>query len=176
MPAPIDVLQMGPYPEWDQAPLDAAFTMHRCFVAGDKAGFVAGIAPRIRAIATRGELGAKRDLIDALAAPAATRHIVNRAVIDAAGPDGMIINISRASNIDEDALIEALAQKRRRSAALDVFEGEPALDPRFLALDNLLLQPHHAPGTHETRKAIGKLLRDNLTAHFNGEQLLTPVL
>ena len=62
------------------------------------------------------------------------------------------------------------------SAALDVFEGEPKLNPRFLALENVLLQPHHASGTFETRKAMGQLLRDNLIAHFAGKPLLTPVL
>jgi lactate dehydrogenase-like 2-hydroxyacid dehydrogenase len=134
-------------------------------------------APHWTFIADPVELARHADfLFVTLAASAATRHIVNRAVIDAVGPDGMIINISRASNIDEDALIEALAHRRLGSAALDVFEGEPALDPRFLTLDNVLLQPHHASGTYETRKAMGKLLRDNLTAHFSGEHLLTPVL
>ena len=88
----------------------------------------------------------------------------------------MIINISRASNIDEEALLDALESRALGSAALDVFEGEPALNPRFLKLDNVLLQPHHASGTFETRKAMGQLMRDNLTAHFAGEPLLTPVL
>ena len=111
-----------------------------------------------------------------LAASAATRHIVGREVIEAVGPEGMIINISRAANIDEDALIAALSDGRLGSAALDVFEGEPALDPRFLDLPNVLLQPHHASGTVETRQAMGQLLRDNLTAHFAGQPLLTPVL
>ncbi len=111
-----------------------------------------------------------------LAASPKTRHIVNREIIEAVGPEGMIINISRASNIDEDALIDALESGHLGSAALDVFEGEPALDPRFLALDNVLLQPHHASGTVETRKAMGQLVRDNLTAHFAGQPLLTPVL
>jgi lactate dehydrogenase-like 2-hydroxyacid dehydrogenase len=55
------------------------------------------------------------------------------------------------------------------------FEGEPALDPRLLELDNVLLQPHHASGTVETRKAMGQLVRDNLTAHFAGRELLTAV-
>ena len=87
----------------------------------------------------------------------------------------MVINISRAANIDEDALIKALSTGALGSAALDVFEGEPALDPRFLELDNVLVQPHHASGTIETRQAMGKLLRDNLTAHFAGQSLLTPV-
>jgi lactate dehydrogenase-like 2-hydroxyacid dehydrogenase len=111
-----------------------------------------------------------------LAASAATRHIVDKDVIAALGEDGMLINISRASNIDEDALLDALEKKVMGSAALDVFEGEPKLNPRFLALDNVLLQPHHASGTIETRKAMGKLVRDNLAAHFAGQPLLTPVL
>jgi len=111
-----------------------------------------------------------------LAASAQTRHIVGREVINAVGPEGMIINISRAANIDEDALLDALEQGRLGSAALDVFEGEPKLNPRFLALDNVLLQPHHASGTFETRKAMDKLVRDNLIAHFSGADLLTPVL
>jgi len=111
-----------------------------------------------------------------LAASAATRHIVSRDVIEALGPDGMLINISRASNIDEAALLDALEGGTLGSAALDVFEGEPKLDPRFLKLENVLLQPHHASGTIETRKAMGKLVRDNLAAHFAGQTLLTPVI
>ncbi len=310
------VLQVGPYPEWDQVPLDAAFTVHRYFEADDKAAFLAEVGAKIEAIATRGELGANRAMIEAcpklrlisvygvgfdavdlaacrergirvsntpdvltadvadlgvammlaqsrgvvgaeawvrsgdwaekglyplrrrvwgrkagvlglgrigfevarrlagfdldiaysdvsakdyapdwtfipdpvdlarhadflfvtLAASAETRHIVGKEVIEAVGPEGMIINISRASNIDEDALIAALKDGRLGSAALDVFDGEPALDKRFLDLDNLLLQPHHASGTIETRKAMGKLVRDNLTAFFAGQDLPTPVL
>ncbi|CAN7687437.1 2-hydroxyacid dehydrogenase [Rhizobium sp. LjRoot258] len=111
-----------------------------------------------------------------LSASAATRHIVSRDVIKALGGEGMLINISRASNIDEDALLDALETGVLGSAALDVFEGEPKLNPRFLALDNVLLQPHHASGTVETRKAMGQLVRDNLAAHFSNAPLLTPVV
>jgi len=110
-----------------------------------------------------------------LAASADTQHIVGKDVLDALGPDGMVINISRAANIDEEALLNALESKSVGSAALDVFEGEPALNPRFLALKNVMLQPHHASGTYETRKAMGKLVRDNLVAHFAGRPLLTKV-
>ena len=110
-----------------------------------------------------------------LAASAETRHIVSRELLEALGPQGMLINISRASNIDEEALLDALEQQCLGAAALDVFEGEPALNPRFLALDNVLLPPHHASGTVETRKAMGQLVRDNLAAHFAGQPLLTPV-
>lgn len=310
------ILQIGPYPQWDQEPLDAAFHVHRYFESADKPALLADVGPSVRAIATRGELGANRAMIEAcpklevisvygvgfdavdlsacrergirvtntpdvltndvadlgiammlcqsrgmlgaeswvrdgswaqkglyplkrrvwgrragvlglgrigfevakrlkgfdmqitysdveaksyasdmefvadpvklaeqsdflfvtLAASAATRHIVGRQVIEALGPEGMLINISRASNIDEDALLGALETGKLGSAALDVFEGEPKLNPRFLALDNVLLQPHHASGTVETRKAMGQLVRDNLAAHFAGQPLLTPVL
>lgn len=111
-----------------------------------------------------------------LAASPATRHIVGREAIEALGPQGMLINVSRAANIDEKALLDALESRRLGAAALDVFEGEPNINPRFLALDNVLLQPHHASGTIETRKAMGQLMRDNLTAHFSGAPLPTPVL
>lgn len=111
-----------------------------------------------------------------LAASAATRHIVSKDVLEALGPEGMLINISRASNIDEAALLDALESGALGSAALDVFDGEPHLNPRFLKLDNVLLQPHHASGTIETRKAMGQLVRDNLAAHFANQPLPTPVI
>ena len=309
------ILQVVPYPEWDQVPLDASFHMHRYFEAADKAAFLAEVGPQIKGIATRGELGANAAMIAAcpqlevisvygvgydavdleaarargikvtntpdvltndvadlgvammlvqsrgmigaetwvrdgswaakglyplqrrvwgkragvlglgrigfevakrlagfdleiaysdvgakdyasdwefiadpvqlaarsdflfvtLAASAATRHIVGEKVIEALGPQGMLINISRASNIDEEALLAALESGKLGSAALDVFEGEPKLNPRFLSLPNVLVQPHHASGTYETRQAMGKLVRDNLTAHFAGQPLLTQV-
>jgi lactate dehydrogenase-like 2-hydroxyacid dehydrogenase len=123
------------------------------------------------------ELARRSDfLFVTLAASTVTRNIVSRQVIEALGPEGMLINISRASNIDEEALLEALESGALGSAALDVFEAEPKLDPRFLKLDNVLVQPHHASGTIETRKAMGKLVRDNLAAHFAGVALPTPVI
>lgn len=114
-------------------------------------------------------------LVVALAATAETRHIVNADVLRALGPLGMLINISRAPNVDEEALLDALETGRLGGAALDVFEGEPRLNPRFLALKNVVLQPHHASGTYETRQDMGRLMRDNLTAHFAGAPLLTRV-
>ena len=310
-----EILQIGPYPSWDEEPLNRAFTVHRYFETEDKTGFLAAHGATIRGIATRGEMGADGALIAALpaleiiavygvgydavdlaaagarnirvtntpdvltedvadlgiammlaqargvvgadawvrsgdwlnrglyplrsrvhgkragvlglgrigfevakrlagfgmqvaytdvaakdtvpgwtfipdpvalaeasdflfvtlAASAATRHVVGEQVIAALGADGMLINISRASNVDEEALLTALESKTLGAAALDVFEGEPALNPRFLALDNVLLQPHHASGTVETRQAMGRLVRDNLAAHFAGRPLLTPV-
>lgn len=315
-PSKVEILQVGAYPDWDQEPLDEAFIMHRYFDAEDKPKFVEQVASNIRGIATRGELGATREMIESLpklevisvygvgfdavdiqackergvrvsntpdvltndvadlgvammlaqsrgmigaekwvgdgswiekglyplqnrvfgkkagilglgrigfevakrlsgfdidvaysdleakdyargwtfiqdpvelaqhadflfvtlAASEETRHIVGRKVIEAVGPNGMVINISRASNIDEDALLDALESGALGSAALDVFEGEPHLNPRFKELDNVLLQPHHASGTFETRKAMGKLMRDNLTTYFEDGSLLTPVV
>lgn len=115
-------------------------------------------------------------MIVALAATPETRHIVGARVLEALGPEGTVINISRAANVDETALLDALEGGRLGGAALDVFEGEPNLNPRFLSAPNVLLQPHHGSGTVDTRKAMGKLVRDNLTAHFAGRPLLTPVL
>lgn len=310
------ILQIGPYPDWDVEALEKRFTLHRYFEAEDKESFVKECADKIRGIATRGELGADRALIDALpnlevisvygvgtdavdmeaarernirvtntpdvltrdvadlgvammlaasrgiigaeqwarsgswlkkgyyplktrvsekkvgilglgrigyevakrcaafdmdiaysdmaardiarewtfipdpvalaersdflfvtlSGGPATRHLVSKEVIEALGPEGMLLNISRASNIDEATLLEALENKTLGYAALDVFENEPDINPRFLALDNVMLQPHQASGTIETRKAMGKLVHDNLAAHFDGREPLTPVL
>ncbi len=111
-----------------------------------------------------------------LSASDVTRGIINRDVLEALGPDGLLVNISRASVVNEPDLIKALTDGTLGAAALDVFEGEPNLDPRFLDLPNVLLQPHQASGTIETRKDMGRLMRANLSAHFNGEPLPTPVL
>jgi lactate dehydrogenase-like 2-hydroxyacid dehydrogenase len=310
-----DVLQMGALPDWDQGPLDVSYGLHRHFEAADRAAHLADVGPRIRAIVTRGDLGADAGLIaacpvlevicnygvgydridldaarargiavtntpgvldedcadlavamllalargvvgaDAWArsgdwavrgswplqrrvwgqragilglgrigravalrlagfgmdiayaargpkdtpgwtfvpdpvalaarsdflivttlANAETRHIVNADVLRALGPDGLLVNISRAQNVDEGALLTALEGGTLGGAALDVFEGEPALDTRFRGLPNVLLQPHHASGTVATRRAMGQLMRDNLAAHFAGLPLLTPVV
>ncbi len=110
-----------------------------------------------------------------LAASDQTRHIVDEKVLKALGPDGMLINISRASNVDESAVLDCLETGFLGSAALDVFDGEPRINPRFLELNNVLLQPHHASGTIETRAAMGNLMRKNLEAHFFGNGAITPV-
>ena len=312
----VHVLQMGPYPKWDEDALDSQFTVHRYYQAEDKTAFLSEIGGSVRGLATKGDLGVTREVLEALpnleiisvygvgydgvdvdyarerdmrvtntpdvltkdcadlgvammlaqargvvpaeqwvrdgswssigpfglqsrahgkkagilgmgrigaevarrlrafdidvaytnrspreayneftfiadpielarqsdflfvtlAASAETRHIVNKQVIEALGPDGMLINLSRAANVDETALLDALENGRLGSAALDVFEDEPNLDPRFLQLNNVLLQPHHSSGTVETRKAMGKLVLDNLVAHFEGRDLLTPVV
>ena len=104
-----------------------------------------------------------------------TEGYVTRDVIAALGADGIIINVSRGSTIDEAALLEALETGAIRGAGLDVFLDEPTIDPRFLKLDNVVLQPHLGSATIETRKAMGRLQRDNIAAFFNGNALITPV-
>jgi lactate dehydrogenase-like 2-hydroxyacid dehydrogenase len=115
-------------------------------------------------------------LIVTLAASDATRGLVDAQVLEALGPEGILVNVSRGSTVDEPALLAALETGGIKAAGLDVFWNEPAIDPRFLALDNVVLQPHHASGTIETRKAMGQLVRDNLAAHFAGQPLVTPVV
>lgn len=312
----VNILQIGPYPSWDMEALEKNFILHPYFTAVDKGAFIAGCADRIRGVATRGDLGLNRELIEALphleiisvygvgydavdldaarernirvtntpdvltkdvadfgiammlaasrgiigaedwvrsgnwaqkgmyplmtrvfgkrvgilglgrigheiakrciafemdiaysdiepkefindfkyikdpralaersdylfvtvTGGPATKHIVDKAVIEALGPEGMLLNVSRASNIDEEALLVALENKALGYAALDVFEGEPDLNPRFLELDNIMLQPHQASGTVDTRKAMGRLVRENLEAYFSGRELITPVI
>lgn len=308
------LLMTGPYPAWDMEPLSASYTIHRLWEAKDRQPFIAAHAPVVRAIATRGELGANAELIAALpkleiiacygvgtdaidlaaarergirvtntpdvltgdvadlgvglalallrripqadafvrsgawaqrnmdlvtrlygkrvgvvgfgrigktfarrlsgfdveigyfdvaahadsphthftslpelaawcdllvvtlAGGAATQGLVNAPVLRALGAEGYLVNIARGSTVHEPALLDALEQRTIAGAALDVFLNEPRIDPRFLALDNVLLQPHHASGTMETRRAMGQLVRDNLQAHFSGRPLITPVI
>lgn len=104
-----------------------------------------------------------------------TRHLVDQAVLDALGPDGWLVNLSRGSVVDEAALLDALESGGIAGAALDVYENEPHIDTRFLGLDNVILSPHHASATTQTRSAMAQLVVDNLLAHFQGRPLLTPV-
>ncbi len=309
-----EVLMIGPYPAWDMEDLEGRYVIHRLWEAEDRAGFLASHADGIRAIATRGELGASADLMKALpnleivscygvgtdaidltfardnkirvtntpdvltedvadlgmalmlaaarqlpagdayvrdgswaqgnmglttrvcgkrvgvvgmgrigaafarraaafdcpisyfartpkpdlnytfvddlvelarqsdflvitlAGGEGTRGSVSAEVIEALGPGGILVNISRGTTVDEAALLDALGQGKIRGAGLDVFLNEPRIDPRFAALQNAVLQPHHGSGTVETRQAMGKLVRDNLAAHFAGRPLLTPVV
>jgi lactate dehydrogenase-like 2-hydroxyacid dehydrogenase len=104
-----------------------------------------------------------------------TKHLVSTAVIDALGPQGTLINVARGSVVDEAALVKALNEGRLGQAALDVFESEPNPLPELLALPNVIVQPHQGSATVETRTAIGQLMIDNISAHFAGKPLLTPV-
>jgi len=115
-------------------------------------------------------------LVVACPGGAATHHLVNAAVIEALGPQGMIVNIARGSVIEEPALVKALVEGKLGGAGLDVFADEPRVPEALLALDNVVLTPHIGSGTHGTRRLMGQLMLDNLAACFAGKELLTPVV
>lgn len=114
-------------------------------------------------------------LVVAVPGGAETTAIIDAGTIDAVGPAGALINIARGSVMDEPALIDALRSGRLGGAGLDVFLNEPNPDPAFRGLANVVLHPHHASGTVETRGAMAQLVVDNLAAFFRGAPLLTPV-
>ncbi len=95
-----------------------------------------------------------------------TRHLVSTDVLDALGPQGFLVNVARGSVIDEAALVAALQAQRIAGAGLDVFEDEPRPHPALLELDNVVLAPHIASGTHETRRAMADLVLHNLQQYI----------
>lgn len=104
-----------------------------------------------------------------------THHLVNAAVLEALGPERMLINIARGSVVNEQALIAALRAGRLGGAGLDVFEHEPRVPEELMALEKVVLLPHVGSATHETRAAMGELTVANLRAHFAGKPVPTPV-
>jgi hydroxypyruvate reductase len=103
-----------------------------------------------------------------------TRKLVNEKVLEALGNNGILINVSRGSIVDEDALVRALQNGKIAGAGLDVFANEPKVPEALTTMTNVVLQPHMASGTLETRTAMGELVIGNLEAHFAGQPLLTP--
>ncbi len=93
-----------------------------------------------------------------------TRHVIDAAALAKMKPTATLTNIARGGLVDEEALADALAEGRLASAALDVFEGEPAVNPRLLALDNIVLTPHVGSASRATRRAMAALAVDNLIA------------
>ncbi|MCL4123350.1 UNVERIFIED_CONTAM: hypothetical protein GTU68_015556 [Idotea baltica] len=106
---------------------------------------------------------------------AATKHLISEQVIDALGPDGILVNVSRGSVVDETAMIKALREGRLGGAGLDVFEQEPKVPTELYTMDNVVLQPHVGSATHETRQAMGDLTCDNLSQWLKDSTTVTPV-
>ena len=93
-----------------------------------------------------------------------THHVIDSAALAKMKPTATLTNIARGGLVDESALADALENGRLASAALDVFEGEPAVDPRLLALRNVVLTPHVGSASLATRRAMATLAIDNLVA------------
>jgi lactate dehydrogenase-like 2-hydroxyacid dehydrogenase len=104
-----------------------------------------------------------------------TRHLIDAMVLEALGPNGILINIARGSVVDEQALIHALRNGTVLAAGLDVFEREPHVPVELMALDNVVLLPHIGSASVYTRDAMDQLVVDNLVAWFDGRGPLTPV-
>jgi lactate dehydrogenase-like 2-hydroxyacid dehydrogenase len=105
-----------------------------------------------------------------------TNGIVSRAVMEALGPQGNLVNIARGSLVDEPAMVKMLQSGALGGAALDVFADEPRVPEVLFGLDNVVLSPHQGSATRKTRTAMGDLVVKNLAAHFSGAPLLTPVV
>ena len=95
--------------------------------------------------------------------------------MNALGPDGTLINVSRGSVVDEAAMVSALQDGRLGYAALDVFEEEPKIPDALKSMSNVVLLPHVGSATHQTRAAMGNLVVDNLLSHLDTGRVVTPV-
>lgn len=106
----------------------------------------------------------------------ATQHLINAAVLEALGPEGYLVNVSRGSVVDEQALLQALLARRIAGAGLDVFEHEPQVPSELRQLDHVVLLPHIASATQETRAAMAQRVLDNLAAFLSEGRLLSSAL
>jgi lactate dehydrogenase-like 2-hydroxyacid dehydrogenase len=106
---------------------------------------------------------------------AETRNLINAGVLEALGPKGILINMSRGSVVDEQALIKALQAKTIMSAGLDVFLNEPQVPPELIAMEHVVLFPHLGSASVATRERMDQLVVDNLLAWAAGKPPLTPV-
>ncbi|GLR07492.1 hydroxyacid dehydrogenase [Mixta theicola] len=106
---------------------------------------------------------------------AKTQGKVNQQILAALGPQGMLINISRGSVVDEAALIDALDRGAIAGAGLDVFADEPNVPAALQQRDNVVITPHMASATWETRREMSRLVLENVNAWFTGQPLITPV-
>jgi lactate dehydrogenase-like 2-hydroxyacid dehydrogenase len=106
---------------------------------------------------------------------ASTQNMINTAVLEALGPNGILINMARGSVVDEPALIQALRDRKIMSAGLDVFVKEPNVPKELIEMENVVLFPHLGSASVATRRAMDQLMVDNLLAWAAGKPPLTPV-
>jgi hydroxypyruvate reductase len=104
-----------------------------------------------------------------------THGVVNQQVLEALGADGILINVGRGSIVDQGALIDALRSGQIAGAGLDVFADEPHVPEELKSMTNVVLEPHQAGTTAESRTAMTELVVQNLRAYFAGKPLITPL-
>ena len=104
-----------------------------------------------------------------------TKHMIGEREFKQMKNTAIIINTARGQVIDEKALVKALKEKEIWGAGLDVFENEPELEEGLKELDNVVLMPHVASGSIETRTKMGKIVAENIIRVLNGDEPLTPV-
>ncbi|MDF2638491.1 MAG: 2-oxo/hydroxy acid reductase [Novosphingobium lindaniclasticum] len=125
---------------------------------------------------TAAELANMSDfLIVAASGGTSTERLVDDSVLNALGSDGILINIGRGSTIDEPALVAALADGRIAGAGLDVFTDEPSVPAELMAMEQVVLQPHQASATIQTRIAMADIVVTNVDAYFSDQPLPTKV-
>lgn len=105
-----------------------------------------------------------------------TDKLVNAAVLDALGPQGYLVNVARGTVVDQPVLLKYLQEKKIAGAGLDVYYDEPNVDPAFFGLDNVVLLPHMASATNETRTAMGALQIENINLKLSGMAVKTVVV
>jgi lactate dehydrogenase-like 2-hydroxyacid dehydrogenase len=133
-------------------------------------------ASGFRFYATASQLAAEVDFLVVITPGGqGTRHLINEDVLSALGPNGVLINVARGSVVDEQALIQALQTGRIAGAGLDVFAAEPHVPEALWGMPNVVLTPHMASATHQTRRAMADLAFANMQAGVAGQPLLTPV-
>jgi lactate dehydrogenase-like 2-hydroxyacid dehydrogenase len=126
--------------------------------------------------ATASELARASDVLVVLTPGGAeTHHLVDAAVLDALGPEGFLVNVARGSVVDEVALVAALEEGRLAGAGLDVFADEPNVPAALLGRDDVVLLPHVASATVQTREAMATLVLDNVASFLKTGKLVTPV-
>lgn len=104
-----------------------------------------------------------------------TRKLIDQAVLEALGPKGILINIARGSVVDEEALVNTLLNGQLGAAGLDVFENEPNIPDQLKNLENVVIVPHIASATIETRQAMASLVLDNVDAFARTGKVITPI-
>lgn len=114
-------------------------------------------------------------LLVAARADESNRGMISADIMDALGPEGLLVNVARGQLVDEAALIAALISGRLGGAAIDVYDPEPTDPARWADVPNVVLTPHTGGATHEAVAHMAQMLLANLTAHFAGRPLISPV-